>query len=114
MSINMNEILERLKALEADKVLKQERIEYLENQIVFLRQIQEYSLGTGAEAIKMSRKGLWLGANSYEDAVAGTKPASTAFGINGDVALKGGATGTFTESGGHTLTIVKGYITNIT
>lgn len=75
-------------------------------------QADEFSLGNGANAIKMNSEGFWTGTRSFTEAI-GVPPAGTAIKRNGDFYPKGGVSGTYVDGGGQTLTITRGFITGI-
>lgn len=78
-----------------------------------LLDLQEFELGRGTSAVKMSREGLWVGKNKYSEAATST-PAGTAISITGDFYPKNGVSGSFTANGGApTITVTRGIITSI-
>lgn len=90
-----------------------QRIDAMEKELLFLRRIKTFKLGTGDTSISMDRQGLWVGKNSFTDAT--TSPyTATSIAINGDFTPKGGVTGSFAADGGSpSVTVTRGIITSI-
>ena len=90
-----------------------QRIDAMEKELLFLRRIKTFKLGSGDTSISMDRQGVWIGKNSFIDATTSPYPA-TSIASNGDFTPKGGVTGSFLADGGApTVTVTRGIITSI-
>jgi len=117
--------LQRLNAKEEEIRRREERIAGMENQLEnltvklslgILDEVKEFRLGVKDDSIKMDRQGLWVGKNTFSEAVnIGINGVDGgAIAIDGSFYPKGGVSGLFVISGGGpAVTVTNGIITNI-
>jgi hypothetical protein len=90
-----------------------QRVNAMEKELLFLRRIKTFKLGLKDLSINMSSQGLWLGIESFDDAITPPFPV-TSIDIQGNLRPKGGISGSFAADGGSPVVgVTNGIITSI-